>query len=59
MTGLVSDDEDFRSAVNDALDRMKRAHGRRTGCHLTANMIDALSVTLIGEVWNAPREDTV
>ncbi len=50
-------DEDFQSAVDDALDRMKRAHGRRTGCRLTADMIEALSVTAFGQLWNAERAD--
>lgn len=34
-----------------ALNRMRRAHLRGTGCHLSAEMVEALSVTLIGELW--------
>ena len=40
--------------VHDALNRMNRAHERGTGCHLTREMIEALSVTFMGEVWCAP-----
>lgn len=38
-------------AAQDALNRMHRAHQRGTGCHLTAEMIESLSVTFIGELW--------
>jgi hypothetical protein len=38
--------------AHDAFNRMKRAHERGTGCHLTAEMIAALSVTFMGEVWS-------
>lgn len=34
-----------------ALDRMKRANDRGTGCHLTAEMIRELGFTSIGETW--------
>lgn len=40
--------------VHDALDRMRRAHARGTGCHLTRDMIKALHLTSIGQMW----EDT-
>ena len=39
------------SQAHDALNRMKRAHQRGTGCHLTAEMIHSLSVTVIGSMW--------
>lgn len=47
------------SGAQDALNRMKRAHDRGTGCHLTAAMLDSLAVTMIGEMWEQPdpRED--
>jgi hypothetical protein len=34
---------------------MHRAHGRGTGCHLTAEMIQSLALTAIGEVWSDER----
>lgn len=34
-----------------ALDRMRRAHARGTGCHLTAEMIRDLGLTFLGETW--------
>jgi len=40
--------------AQDAFTRMARAHDRGTGCHLTADMIAALSVTFLGEVWSSP-----
>lgn len=48
----------FRGA-HDALDRMKRADERGTGCRLTAEMIQSLSVTMIGQMWleERPAED--
>lgn len=39
----------------DALDRMKRAHSRRTGCYLTAEMVAQLGLTVIGQMWEEPR----
>ena len=43
--------------AHDALDRMHRAFKRGTGCHLTAEMIFALSVTFMGELWQAERPE--
>lgn len=45
-------------AAQDALNRMKRASDRGTGCHLTAEMIAALNVTTIGAIWEEedPRQ---
>ena len=40
--------------THDALNRMKRAHERGTGCHLTAEMIESLSLTIVGSMWNEP-----
>ena len=44
--------------AQDALNRMKRAHQRGTGCHLTARMLQSLYVSFMGEMWGAddPRE---
>lgn len=39
------------NGAHDALNRMRRAHDRGTGCHLTADMIRSLGVTLIGQMW--------
>lgn len=47
---------EFRGA-HDALDRMKRAHDRGTGCRLTAEMIDSLSVTFVGQMWHEERTE--
>lgn len=46
--------------IQDALNRMRRAAERDTGCHLTADMIHALSVTAIGEMWwqDDPRKQS-
>lgn len=38
--------------VHAALKRIKRAVNRGTGCHLTADMVSALSVTSIATSWN-------
>ncbi|WP_010137619.1 hypothetical protein [Oceanicola sp. S124] len=48
------------SPTHDALNRMKRAHERGTGCHLTAEMINSLYVTVIGSMWveDDPRKAT-
>ena len=35
----------------EALRRMRRASERGTGCHLTADMIQALSTSTIAEWW--------
>jgi len=43
------------SAAHDALDRLKRACDRGTGCHLTADMIHGLSVTMVGQMWDEER----
>lgn len=52
-------DEAWENGANDALNRMKRAFARGTGCHLTAEMINALAVTTVGEMWEYadPREN--
>lgn len=46
----MGDHSELRDA-HAALDRMARAHKRGTGCHLTADMIHALGVTMIGQMW--------
>jgi hypothetical protein len=38
-----------------ALDRMKRAHARGFGCYLTAEMVQNLGLTSIGEIWSQPN----
>lgn len=45
-------DSDTFSPAHDALDRMRRAAERGTGCHLTAEMIQSLAVSSIGQMWN-------
>jgi hypothetical protein len=51
MTSTKQSDE----AAQDALDRTHRAHGRGTGCCLTAEMIQSLALTAIGEIWSGER----
>lgn len=41
-----------------ALLRMKRAHDRGTGCRLTSEMIEAMSVMLIAEWWDDVNPET-
>jgi hypothetical protein len=40
--------------AHDALNRIQRAHERGTGCYLTAEMVEALSLTYLGEIWSEP-----
>lgn len=51
----MNDDEQeevFEFALaQQALDRMKRAYERGTGCLLTREMIQELNLTVIGEMW--------
>lgn len=49
----IVDHEQF-GVAHDALNRMKRASDRGTGCYLTAEMIERLSVTFMGELWSSP-----
>ena len=44
----------YQNAAQDALNRMRRAAERGTGCHLTADMIAALEVTVVGSLWDEP-----
>jgi hypothetical protein len=39
------------SETDKALLRMKRASDRGTGCYLTPEMMDALSCTMLAEIW--------
>lgn len=41
----------------EALSRMRRASERGTGCHLTADMIGALSVSILAEWWGNVDQD--
>lgn len=49
--------EDVCEGAQDALDRMKRAFERGTGCHLTAAMLHSLSVTIVGQMWAEDRPE--
>jgi hypothetical protein len=44
--------------AHDALNRMRRAHKRRTGCYLTAEMIASLGVSFVAQAWGEedPRD---
>lgn len=50
---------DALGAAQDALNRMKRAEKRGTGCRLTKEMIVSLSFMKIGELWTQddPRDN--
>lgn len=37
--------------AQDALNRMRRSHERGTGCYLTPVMVEELSLTIFGEIW--------
>jgi hypothetical protein len=47
--------QDFHNTTgngfHDALNRMKRAYARGTGCRLTAEMLDGLGISIIGQMW--------
>jgi len=43
--------EDALDIVQDILNRMKRNHDKGIGIHISAEELDALSVTLIGSMW--------
>lgn len=57
MTDNQIDEQNWPDFVDDAFKRMKRAYDRETGCHLTREMILALSVTVIGEYWQEKAGD--
>lgn len=40
--------------LQDALNRMRRAHERGTGCNLTAAMIQGLALSFLAETWGEP-----
>ena len=50
--------KEWDEAAQDALDRMRRAHQRGSGCYLTAEMIQSLALTSIGELWGDERPST-
>ncbi len=43
---------DNLDAAHDAFNRMRQASESGTGCRLTAEMIQALSVSIIGQMWS-------
>lgn len=45
-------DADTIPHAHDALNKMRRACNRGTGCKLTADEVFELSLTAIGELWN-------
>ena len=55
MGTSYDDDEPLAKNMDDALDRMKRAYERGTGCHLTADMVRALGVSVVGQAWSEER----
>lgn len=50
--GLDGSTADCLNEAQNALNRLRRAHRRGTGCHLTAEMISSLALTLIGQIWD-------
>lgn len=46
--------EPINGRAQDALNRMRQAHERGTGCRLTAEMIAALGLTFLAETWSEP-----
>lgn len=40
--------------IEDALNKLRRAAKRGTGCRLTAEEIHHLNVTAFGETWSQP-----
>lgn len=38
--------------AKQALARMRRAHERGTGCRLSADEINCLSTTIVGQLWD-------
>jgi hypothetical protein len=59
--GSAGPDKAYQNGAQEALNRMARADQRGTGCHLTADMIQSLSLTTIGAIWSEedPRKDRV
>ena len=55
---MVEAERSFEDTAHEALNRMKRASERGTGCHLTADMIRALGITALAELWgdDDPRD---
>ena len=55
----IDEGDGYLGDAQDALNRMRRAFHRGTGCRLDAAMIRCLSLTSIGEMWEEPdpRED--
>lgn len=45
-------EHDPLDAAQDALNKMRRAHLRGTGCHLSAEEIASLALSTIGELWS-------
>jgi len=42
----------LEDGVQDALNRMRRAARRGTGCYLTAEMISCLEISTLGQIWS-------
>ena len=52
---MADESTHFADTANDALDRLKRAYDRNTGCHLSRDMVAALGLTFLAETWNQER----
>ncbi len=55
----MAKERDIFDDAHDALNRMRRAYERRTGCHLTAEMVEALGETSVGSLFldDDPRKN--
>lgn len=56
---MMSIHDNELSPTHDALNRMRRASERGTGCRLTAEMIASLAISTIGQMWGEkdPRHE--
>jgi hypothetical protein len=48
----MAEDGEPHALTRKALDRMRRAWERGTGCYLTSEMIQNMSVSVFGEMWH-------
>lgn len=48
----MAETENALGPTLEALDRMRRAYQRGTGCHLTREMIANMNLSVFGEMWN-------
>lgn len=49
MKPYKQEEINLNNDIDKCLNRIKRAYERKTGCYLTADMIQALGITELGE----------